>query len=80
MEIARQYGAKITAEVRRMDADALKSMKQQGLVVVEPTDPKAFQKAAENAAPAVRGKVVPEAIFDELKSLVVEAHKQQASR
>ncbi len=80
MEIAREYGAKITAEVRRMDADALKSMKQQGLVVVEPTDAKAFQKAAEGAMPAVRGKVVPEATYDEIKALVVEAHKRQASR
>jgi TRAP-type C4-dicarboxylate transport system substrate-binding protein len=80
LEIAHEYGAKITAEVRRMDADALKSMKQQGLVVVEPADAKAFQKAADGATPAVRGKVVPEAIFDELKALVIEAHKQQASR
>ncbi|HZS42096.1 MAG TPA: TRAP transporter substrate-binding protein DctP [Polyangia bacterium] len=80
LEIAREYGGKISAEVRRMDADALKQMKQQGLVVVAPADVKAFQAAAERGSKVFRGKVVPEAIFDEVKQLVEEAHRQSAKR
>ena len=80
LEIARDYGARISVEVRRMDADALKQMKQQGLVVVAPTDVKEFAAAAERGATVFRGKVVPAAIYDEVKQLVEEAHRQSAKR
>ncbi len=80
LAISKEYGAKITAEVRRMDADALKKMKAQGLQVVEMSDAAELQKAADAADTVIRGKVVPAPIFDEVRKLVDEAHHQSAKR
>jgi TRAP-type transport system periplasmic protein len=78
--IAREYGRRITLEVRKMDAEALKNMKAQGLELVPTTDLDGFKKAASAAWTVMRGKVVPEAVFDELKRLVEAAHRQSATR
>jgi hypothetical protein len=43
-------------------------MKKQGLNVVE-VDPVPWRKLAEQSWPVVRGKVVPEAFFDEVKAV-----------
>lgn len=80
LAVSKTYSEKITAEVRRMDADALKTMKQQGLVVVEMSDVAGLQKAAAEADTVIRGKVVPAGAFDEVKKLVEEAHHQSAKR
>jgi TRAP-type C4-dicarboxylate transport system substrate-binding protein len=80
IEISHEYGRKITAEVRKMDGDSLKSMKAQGLEVVEPVSVDEFRKAATAASSVVRGKVVPEATYDEVKRLVDAAHHQSANR
>jgi TRAP-type C4-dicarboxylate transport system substrate-binding protein len=76
LDLAREYGKKISIEVRRMDADALTNMKQQGLVVVAPPDAPNFAKAAKQSYPVIRGRVVPDGIFDEVQRLVNEAHAQ----
>jgi TRAP-type C4-dicarboxylate transport system substrate-binding protein len=76
LDLAREYGKKISIEVRRMDADALTNMKQQGLVVIAPPDAPNFAKAAKQSYSVVRGRVVPDGIFDEVQRLVNEAHAQ----
>ena len=80
IEVSREYSKKIAAEVRRMDSEALENMNKQGLVVVKTVDPQNFAKAAQRAYPVVRGKVVPEEIFDEVKQLVDEAHARSAKK
>jgi TRAP-type C4-dicarboxylate transport system substrate-binding protein len=80
IEIAHQYGKRIDAEVRRMETEAIESMKRDGLKVVQPVDREAFQKAAVAANQIIRGRVVPEAIFDEVQKLADAAHHQSAKR
>jgi TRAP-type C4-dicarboxylate transport system substrate-binding protein len=63
--IAREVGAKVDAEVKKLNDDAVEAMKKQGLEVVK-VDPAPWQKAAERSWPAIRGKVVPVAFFDEV--------------
>lgn len=71
MEIARDYGAKITADVMRMQADSLATMKKKGLKVIEFDDAGSAQlhKMAERTWPAVRGGMVSPADFDEVKRI-----------
>jgi TRAP-type C4-dicarboxylate transport system substrate-binding protein len=76
VEIARDYGKKISMEVRKMDAEALANMKQQGLVVITPPDAANFPAAARASYSVIRGRVVPAGIFDEVQRLVTEAHAQ----
>jgi TRAP-type C4-dicarboxylate transport system substrate-binding protein len=76
LALAAEYGKKISVEVRKMDADALTNMKQQGLVVISPPDAADILKAAQATYKVIRGKVVPAEIFDEVQKLVNEAHAQ----
>jgi TRAP-type C4-dicarboxylate transport system substrate-binding protein len=76
LEIAHDYAKRIGAEVRRMDEEALVSMKTQGLQVVH-GDPAGMMKAARASWSVIRGKVVPADIFDEVKRLVDEAHAKK---
>ncbi len=80
IESAREFAHRLDAEVRRMDSEALQTMRKQGLQVVPPTDRAAFRRAAEASYPVIRGQVVPAALFDEVKKLVAEAHAKQAAR
>jgi TRAP-type C4-dicarboxylate transport system substrate-binding protein len=80
IEISREYSKKIGAEVRRMDNEALENMVKQGLVVVRPADTGSFVKAAQSTYKVVRGRVVPEETFDEVKKLVEEAHARSAKK
>ena len=80
LEISHDYARKIAVEVRKMDEDALKQMKAQGLEVVPPKDPKTFEKAAASTWSVIRGKVVPAETFDEVKKLVDEFHAKHAQR
>ncbi len=66
VEIARELGARIDAEVEKLDRDAVVAMKKQGLDVVE-VDPAPWRRAAEKAWPTVRGKVVPAEFFDRVR-------------
>jgi TRAP-type C4-dicarboxylate transport system substrate-binding protein len=80
IEISREYAKKIGIEVRRMDNDALASMVKDGLQVVKPADTASFVKAAQQSYSVVRGRVVPEASFDEVKKLVEEAKARSAKK
>ncbi len=76
LAIADDYGKRVATEVRRMDSEALSTMKQQGLTLVPPGDPAQFARAAEASHKVIRGRVVPEGIFDEVARLSKEAHKK----
>jgi TRAP-type C4-dicarboxylate transport system substrate-binding protein len=67
-EIARELGRKVDAEVARLNTDAVAAMRKQGLNVVE-VDAGPWRRLAEQSWPVVRGKVVPEAFFDEVKAV-----------
>jgi TRAP-type C4-dicarboxylate transport system substrate-binding protein len=79
LEISHEYAHKIAIEVRKMDAEALKTMQSQGLVTVKPINPEAFKKAAISAWSVIRGKVVPAETFDEVKKLVEEYQSKHAA-
>jgi TRAP-type C4-dicarboxylate transport system substrate-binding protein len=72
IEIVKEYGNRIDAEVRRLNDDAVVQMKRQGLEVVTPTDIAAWRKVADTVNEVVRGKAVPAPIFDEVKKLSSE--------
>ena len=67
LEIAADYGKKTREDVRKQNDDAILQMKKRGLNVVQPANIDAWHKAAEQANTVVRGKVVPEEIYDEVK-------------
>ncbi len=70
--IAREINGRIDAEVKRLNDDAVTAMKKQGLQVVK-VEPGPWEKAAQRAWPAARGKVVSEAFFDQVVKLRDEA-------
>lgn len=72
--LAREIGAKVDADAKRLNEDAVKAMQKQGLEVVK-VDPAPWQKAAEKAWPAVRGKVVPAEFFDQVVKVRDEARR-----
>jgi TRAP-type C4-dicarboxylate transport system substrate-binding protein len=65
LEIARELGARIDAEVRRLDVDAMAAMRKQGLQVVS-VDPAAWRPVLERSWPALRGHAVPAEFFDQV--------------
>ncbi|GEJ55808.1 TRAP transporter substrate-binding protein [Anaeromyxobacter diazotrophicus] len=65
LAIAQEIGARVDADVKKLNDDAIVAMKKQGLDVVQ-VDPKPWLAAAEKAWPVVRGKVVPAPFFDEV--------------
>jgi len=67
LAIAEDYGKKTRDDVRKQNDDAIGLMKKRGLHVNEAANVEAWQKAAAKAAEVVRNKVVPAAIFDEVK-------------
>lgn len=72
--VAKEINARVDAEVRRLNDDAVVAMKKQGLEVVK-VDPVPWTKAAERSWPAVRGKVVSPDFFDLVVKLRDEARK-----
>jgi len=74
MAAAREIGTGLRDEIRRQDAKAITVMKKYGLNVVEPdaATRRQWKTAAERTYPIMRGKVVPEDVFDRCKSLVEE--------
>jgi TRAP-type C4-dicarboxylate transport system substrate-binding protein len=72
IEIVKEYGNRIDAEVRRLNDDAVVQMKRQGLEVIAPGDMAAWRKVADSVNEVVRGKAVPAPIFDEVKKLSAE--------
>jgi len=65
LAIAKEIGARVDADARRLNEDAVTAMKKQGLDVVQ-VDQKLWLAAGEKAWPVVRGKVVPAPFFDEV--------------
>lgn len=66
IQVARELGQRIDAEIAKLNTDAIDAMKKQGLTVVS-VDQAPWRRAAEKAWPTVRGKVIPAAFFDEVK-------------
>jgi len=67
LEISREIGARIDAEVRRLNADAVHAMEGQGLDVV-PVDREQWLPALEKTWAVIRGEVVSAEFFDELRA------------
>jgi TRAP-type C4-dicarboxylate transport system substrate-binding protein len=67
LEISRDIGAKVDAEVRRLNADAVNAMKGQGLEIV-PVSPEEWRPTLEQSWAVIRGQVVSAEFFDEVKA------------
>lgn len=78
LALAREAGAKVDAEVKRLNDDSITAMKKQGLDVVT-VDPAPWDKVLQRAWPAVRGKVVPADFFDEFLKLRQEQRAEKAT-
>lgn len=76
LALAKELGARIDADAKKLNDDAVAAMKKQGLEVVK-VEPGPWQKAAERSWPAVRGKVVPAAFFDRVAKARDEARKSR---
>ncbi|HTN52178.1 MAG TPA: TRAP transporter substrate-binding protein DctP [Anaeromyxobacter sp.] len=63
--IAQELGAKIDAEVRRLNQDAIAAMQKQGLKIV-PSDAAAWRAAMQKSTPALRGGVIPAPFYDQV--------------
>lgn len=74
LEIAKDEGLKIRGIIRKMSDDAIKTMSDRGVKVATPDAAavKAWQATANDAYPAIRGKVVPEKYFDTVEKLAKE--------
>ncbi|HQR29801.1 MAG TPA: TRAP transporter substrate-binding protein DctP [Anaeromyxobacteraceae bacterium] len=66
--IARELGAKVDAEVAKLNTEAVTAMEKQGLKIVK-VDPGPWRAMAEKSWPVIRGEVVPVAFFDEVKAV-----------
>jgi TRAP-type C4-dicarboxylate transport system substrate-binding protein len=78
LAIAKEYGARVDTEVKRLNDDAVTAMKKQGLNIITVETP-AWDKVAMKSWPAVRGKVVPVEFFDEFVKLRDAAKKAAAA-
>ncbi len=67
LEIAAEYGRRTRDDVRKQNDDAIEQMKKRGLKVTPANDAAGWQKAATTSSAIIRGKVVPEGIYDEVK-------------
>jgi TRAP-type C4-dicarboxylate transport system substrate-binding protein len=79
LEVAADYGKRTRADIRKQNEDAIELMKKRGLRVHEPGNLEGWKKAAAASNTIVRGKVVPEGIYDEVKKYRDEyraLHKQ----
>jgi TRAP-type C4-dicarboxylate transport system substrate-binding protein len=67
LAISREVGAKIDAEARRLNADAVRAMRGQGLEVVSVSSEQ-WHPTLERSWGVIRGEVVPAEFFDEVKA------------
>jgi TRAP-type C4-dicarboxylate transport system substrate-binding protein len=75
LAISKDFGHRISLEVRKLNDDAVAQMKSQGLTQVSSGDVNAWRKVADDANKVVRGGVVPAALFDEVITLRNEYRK-----
>ncbi len=78
---AAEAGARLRAEARASEERDIAAMKARGLNVVA-VDAKAealWRTAAEAAYPMIRGKIVPEAAFDEARKVLAEFRAKKAT-
>jgi len=81
-ETGRDAGVKITGQTRRENAEAVRTMQNKhGLIVhsITPEMEEEWEKFAESIHPAIRGKLVPEAMFDRVLKLLEEYRSSQKS-
>jgi TRAP-type transport system periplasmic protein len=64
LEIAREFGHRVDAEVKKLNDDAITVMQKQGLALIK-VDPASWDKVTMKGWPAVRGKIVPVEFFDD---------------
>lgn len=78
---ARETGEEFKRSSRLEADEAVAAMQKRGLKVHTPTpeEEAAWQKLMEKAYPGIRGKLVPEDVFDEAKRLLDERHQGKAS-
>jgi TRAP-type C4-dicarboxylate transport system substrate-binding protein len=71
---ALEFGQRLRESTRRMEADAIESMKKRGLVVVTPTAEqlKEWHELALDAYPKIRGKFVSAEDFDRISEIMKE--------
>lgn len=67
LEISREIGAKIDAEVRRLNADAVDAMKKQGLEIVSVATEE-WRPTLERSWSVFRGEVVSAEFFDQVQA------------
>jgi TRAP-type transport system periplasmic protein len=67
MKAARASAEGLRAPIRKMGDDAVAEMQKRGLTVAKltPAELAKWRGEAEAAYPKIRGRVVPEAVFDE---------------
>ncbi len=82
IEIATAIAAKINTEAARLDANALLQMQKSGLkrFKLDAEETKAWQALAEKTWPLIRGGVVSQEEFDEVKRLRDEFRKQGSDK
>jgi TRAP-type C4-dicarboxylate transport system substrate-binding protein len=72
LQIADDYGKRVVADVRGLNADALEQMKKKGLQVISPANPDEWLPVYQKIQGVVRGRVVPVATYDKVKALSEE--------
>ena len=77
LAIAKDINGRIDAEVKRLNDDAVAAMVKQGLTVVK-VENASWEKAARRTWPILRGKMVPEAFFDQALKARDDARKARA--
>lgn len=80
LEIAAEIGKQTTADVRKQNDDALVQMKKHGLIVEDPGPLEAWREVSEKANVVIRGKVVPAALYDQVKKLRDEYRAQHPAK
>lgn len=80
MKIARDLGRKSVEVTRATEGDSIAKMKAQGLTEVQVTDKAAWSKAVADSQSAIRGKVVPAEMYDEVYRLVKEFRSKKAKQ
>jgi TRAP-type C4-dicarboxylate transport system substrate-binding protein len=78
VQISREVGKEVDAEIRRLNTDAVHAMKQKGLSVV-PVDREEWRPVLEKSWAVIRGEVVPADFFDQVQSARKACRKDVAA-